>query len=157
MSTIDAAATGSEERAMSVDSTRATIAAYLEALVGGGQYGAYLAPDAILTLMDSGEVTRGRDAIVGMLDFMHTRAFAAKLDITSLVVDEGRTMVEAVLAGVHTGEFAGVAPTGRAVRVPYVAAYDVAGDLITALRVYLPVETLVRQLRAARPPSARDG
>jgi predicted ester cyclase len=58
-------------------------------------------------------------------------------------------MLEAVFIATHTGEFAGIAPTQRPVRVPYTVAYDLAGDEITALRVYLPMDALVRQLRDA--------
>ncbi|MGH2600044.1 MAG: ester cyclase, partial [Dehalococcoidia bacterium] len=79
--------------------------------------------------------------------FIHTRAFAAGMELEALVVDEGRAMIEAIFAGVHTGEFGGLAPTGRAVRVQYAVAFDLAGDAITALRVYLPLEALARQVR----------
>jgi hypothetical protein len=138
-----------KEQTMAVERTRATMAAYLEALVGGGNYGDYLAPDATLTMMDVGEVTRGRAAVVGLIDHIHEYAFAAKLELMTLVVDGNRAMSEAVFAGTHTGEFAGIAPSGRVVRLPYAVAYDLAGGLITALRIYLPMEALVRQLRVA--------
>jgi len=48
--------------------------------------------------------------------------------------------------GTHTGEFAGVAPTGRAVRVPYSVIYDLRGDQISNLRIYLPLSVLVEQI-----------
>ena len=58
-------------------------------------------------------------------------------------------MVEAVFDGTHVGEFGGVAPTGRHVRVPYCMAYDVSGDAITALRSYFPMAAIGAQLTAA--------
>ncbi|MGH2535735.1 MAG: ester cyclase [Thermomicrobiales bacterium] len=134
---------------MTVERTRATMTAYLEALVGNGAYGALLAPDATLTMMESGEVTRGRDAVADLIACMHARAFAATMEIISLVVDERRAMIEAVFIGKHTGEFAGIAPTGREVRLPYAVAYDLDGDAsaITALRMYLSLDALVQQIR----------
>lgn len=56
-------------------------------------------------------------------------------------------MIEAEFVGTHVGEFAGVAPTGRQVRVPYSVAYDLVEDAITAVRLYLPMDALVRQIR----------
>ncbi len=60
-----------------------------------------------------------------------------------------RAAVEAEFVGTHVGEFAGLAPTGRLVRVPYAVAYDLAGETIAALRLYLPLDALVRQIRDA--------
>ena len=62
------------------------------------------------------------------------------LELKNLLVDEGKAAIEADFVGTHTGEFAGVAPTGRAVRVPYSVIYDLRGDQISALRIYLPHE-----------------
>jgi predicted ester cyclase len=67
--------------------------------------------------------------------------------VATLVAGANRAMVEAEFAGRHTGEFAGIPPTGRAVRIPYAVAYDLRGDAITAVRLYLPLDALVRQLR----------
>jgi predicted ester cyclase len=41
-------------------------------------------------------------------------------------------------AGTHIGEFAGIVPAGRAVRVPYSVVYDLRGGQISALRIYSP-------------------
>jgi predicted ester cyclase len=58
-------------------------------------------------------------------------------------------MLEAAFVGTHVGEFAGIAATGRAVRLPYAVAYDLADGRIAALRIYLATDALVRQLRDA--------
>ncbi|MGH2600042.1 MAG: hypothetical protein ACRDJ9_11740, partial [Dehalococcoidia bacterium] len=78
-----------------IEQTRATMTGYLDALFGGDRYGDYLAPDATFTMMETGEVTRGRDAIVGLLDYFHEQAFAATPELTTLVVGEERAMIEA--------------------------------------------------------------
>ena len=56
--------------------------------------------------------------------------------------------IEAVFVGTHTGEFAGIPASGNAVRVPYSVLYDVDGDKITALRIYMSLEALIGQIRA---------
>jgi predicted ester cyclase len=61
-------------------------------------------------------------------------------------VDQGKAAIEADFAGTHTGEFAGVKPTGRDVRAPYLVVYDLRGDQISNLRIYLPMSTLTEQL-----------
>lgn len=129
--------------------TRAVMEAYLNALVSGGDYGAYLAEDVTLTVTETGEVTRGRAAVVGLIDYLHQQAFTATVVVTSTVVGDGRAMIEAEFVGTHAGEFAGVAASGRQVRVRYAVAYDLAGESITALRLYLPMDALVRQIRGA--------
>jgi hypothetical protein len=37
--------------------------------------------------------------------------------------------------------------TGRMVRLRYAVAYDLGADTISAVRLYLPLDALVRQLR----------
>ena len=54
--------------------------------------------------------------------------------------------VEADFAGTHSGEFAGVPPTGRPVRVPYSVVYDLRDERISALRSYFPMSLLMDQL-----------
>ncbi len=61
-------------------------------------------------------------------------------------MDEGKAAIEADFVGTHTGEFAGIQPTGRSVRVPYSAVYDLRGDKISGLRIYFPMSLLVEQL-----------
>jgi len=75
-----------------------------------------------------------------------TRRASRCPDLKNLLVDEGKAAIEADFVGTHTGEFAGVAPTGRAVRVPYSVIYDLRGDQISKLRIYLPLSVLVEQI-----------
>jgi predicted ester cyclase len=57
--------------------------------------------------------------------------------------------LEADFVGTHTGEFAGIAPTGASLRVPYAVFYDVGDDGIKALRGYMPIRQIVAELQAA--------
>jgi predicted ester cyclase len=99
--------------------------------------------------METGEITQGRRTVVALLDYLHQRAFAAPPNVATLVAGANRAMIEAEFTGIHRGEFAGIAPTGHEVRVPYVAVYDLGAEAITGVRLYLSLDALVRQLRDA--------
>ena len=70
----------------------------------------------------------------------------ARPEVKSLIVDGDRAALEADFVGRHIGEFAGVAATGRELRVPYSVVYDLAGGRIKALRIYGLASDLVRLL-----------
>jgi len=60
---------------------------------------------------------------------------------------DGHAAKELVFVGTHVGDFAGLAPTGRAVEVPYCVVYDFTEDgRISSLRVYFPLQVLMSQL-----------
>jgi predicted ester cyclase len=66
-----------------------------------------------------------------------------------MLVDDGKVAIEADFVGVHIGEFAGIAATQNTVRVPYSVVYDLDGDRIKALRIYMPLQDLLAQLGVA--------
>lgn len=74
------------------------------------------------------------------------RAFNARIEVKNLLVDDDKAAVEADFAGTHIGEFTGLAPTGRTVRVSYSVLYDLRGDQISELRIYFPMSVLMEQL-----------
>ncbi|HEX9041876.1 MAG TPA: ester cyclase [Trebonia sp.] len=119
---------------------------YLDALVKRGDYGRYFTSDVILTAVGTDQRAVGREAAVRQMQDMHERAFDARIEVKSLLVDGGRAAVEADFAGTHIGEFAGIAPAGRLVRVPYAVVYDLRGDQISELRIYFPMALLADQL-----------
>ena len=135
--------------AEATEQSRQTMSAYLEALRNGGEYGRYLTDDVTFTVMDTGEVTSGRAALVGLIDYLHRVAFAATPDFAAPVFAGHRAMLEPVFVAPHVGEFAGIPATNRSVRLPYAVAYELDGDRIAALRIYLSMDALVRQLRDA--------
>ena len=125
----------------------ATVAAHLEALGRAGDCGAELTDDVTLTIMETGEVIHGRAAVAALLTYVHHSAFSAPPVVMTLVAGAERAMIEAEFIGRHTSEFAGIAPTDHRVHLPYVVAYDLGADTISAMRLYFPMDRLVRQLR----------
>jgi predicted ester cyclase len=80
---------------------------------------------------------------------LHTQAFDATVKAKTLIADQGQAALELDFIGTHTGDFLGMAATGKPVNVPYCVVYDVPGDKITALRVYMPMELFSQQLGGA--------
>ena len=108
----------------------------------------YLADDATFTDVTSGQSWTGREAIGGMLDWMYHSVFNAAVEDPRLIfgADGRAAAVEMTFAGRHTGEFAGLPPTGRDVRVPLIVIYDLADGRITGARVHFNVASFMAQV-----------
>jgi predicted ester cyclase len=139
---------------MSRDATERTMNAFLEALQARGDFSRHFAPDIVLTTMEDGGAMTGREAARDFIVAFHTRMFDGHPELVRLAIGDGVAAAELVFAGTHTGEFAGLQPTGVAVRLPYTVFYDVTESGITALRLYLSVRALVDQIQAHRTASA---
>ena len=145
---------GTPAAAMDVAQTQAVLDPYLAALVAREDIAPYFADDVALSLVEIGQEIAGRDAVAGAIVDLHQQTFDARPEVVHLVVSEGSAAGEFVFAGTHTGEFAGIAATGREVRVPYTVFYDLEDGQITALRIYGFASGLVAQLTAEATPAA---
>ncbi|HSS92076.1 MAG TPA: ester cyclase [Streptosporangiaceae bacterium] len=125
---------------------RKVIQEYIDALVKRADYPAYFTDDVVATFEGTDQRAVGREAAGQLIRYVHEGAFDARPELKNLLVDDGKAAIEADFAGTHTGEFAGIPPTGRAVRVPYSVVYDIRGDQISALRIYFPMSLLMEQL-----------
>ena len=119
---------------------------YIDALAKRADYPAYFTDDVVATFEGTDQRAVGREAAGQLIRYVHEGAFDARPELKNLLVDDGKAAIEADFAGTHTGEFAGIPPTGRAVRVPYSVVYDIRGDQISALRIYFPMSLLMEQL-----------
>jgi predicted ester cyclase len=81
-----------------------------------------------------------------MIRAFHEQTFDGTLELKTLLVEDRHAALEAAFVARHTGEFAGIAPTGRKITVPYSVIYDLEGGRITALRIYGLASDLVRAL-----------
>jgi predicted ester cyclase len=134
---------------MTAEDTERTIRAYLDALLTGGDFAAFFDDEIVWTTMETGDEIRGREAVRDFIIALHTQWFAASPEVKSVTVADGLAGLEAVFAATHTGEFAGIPPTGAQVRLPYAVVYDLADGKITALRAYFPILALMQQLQSA--------
>jgi predicted ester cyclase len=119
---------------------------YIDALVKRADYPVYFTDDVVATFEGTDQRAVGREAAGQLIRYVHEGAFDARPELKNLLVDEGKAAIEADFVGTHTGEFAGIQPTGRPVRVPYSVVYDIRGDQISALRIYFPMSLLLEQL-----------
>ena len=119
---------------MSLDATTQTMNGYMQALLNRGDFGQFFAEDVIWTTAETGDQVQGREAVRDFIVAFHTRLFDAHPELKRLTIADGAAYAEAVFVGTHTGKFAGIAPTGAALRLPYCMAYDVGEEGISALR-----------------------
>ncbi len=131
---------------MSVESTRAVVARYIDSEHTDLST---LSDDVIFTNMATGDENHGRDSVGQLLNYMYHVAFDAKAETRNIIVADGKAVYEADFVGKHIGEFAGIPATNKNVRVPLCVVYDLANDRITRGRVYLEVPALMAQLNAA--------
>jgi predicted ester cyclase len=119
---------------------------YIDTLVKRGDYTVYFADDIVASFEGTDQTAVGRDRAGQLIRYVHEVAFDARPELKNLLVDDGKAALEADFVGIHTGEFAGIQPTGRTVRVPYSVVYDLRGDKISGLRIYFPMSLLIEQL-----------
>jgi predicted ester cyclase len=132
---------------MSADQVRQTMDGYMEALIARGDYGRFFADDIAFSIVGTDQQLTGAQGAEQAIRFIHQVAFDARPELVNLVLGERGAAAEAVFAGTHIGEFAGIPATGNAVRVPYSVFYELDGAAITALRIYLPMDQLIEQMR----------
>lgn len=125
----------------SVEETRQVLEAY-----AAEHDTSLIAPDAVFHDIASGQDHVGREAIAAMLRHVYHVAFEARAEVVRTTVGDGSAVLEAVLVGTHTGEFAGVPATGRQVRVPLVVSYRIADGQVQEADVYLLVSSFLQQV-----------
>lgn len=139
---------------MSIERTRQTLTTYLDELLSFGDFARCFTEDVTVRFMGTDRVTIGREAARTMITFVHQQAFRTHIAAGAIVYGEANAILEARFTGTHIGEFEGVPATGREVDVPYAVAYDLRGDRISALRLYFPLDLLMRQIAGAAQPAA---
>lgn len=97
-------------------------------------------------IVPTGQVFDGRDEVLGYYEATRT-AFPDQRhgDVRLHVADEA-VIAEFDLLGTNLGEFYGMAPTGKAFRVPMIAVFTFEGEGITNERVYFDAASLVSQI-----------
>ena len=129
---------------------RATMDDYLEALTTRGDFAVYFTDDVTFELIGTGQVIRGRSPVEDFIRYAHETAFDSSVEVRTVTLDQdaSRCALELVFSGPHTGDFIGIPATGREVRVPYCAYYELTDDGISAVRVYGVLQELISALTA---------
>jgi hypothetical protein len=73
---------------------------------------------------------------------IYEQMFTAEPENKALYVDEKAGILEYDIVGTHTGDVPGIPASGREIRLPCVSIYEVTGEKITAIRVYVPTQLL---------------
>jgi len=133
------------KQGMSVEQTREVIKRYADAEHGDVSM---MAPDVVFRIMATGQEHRTPEGVVGMLDYFYHVAFDATAETKNMIVGEGIAALEADFVGRHIGEFAGVPPTGKEVRIPFAVVYDVRDGQIVEGRVYFEIPVFLAQVGA---------
>ena len=128
------------------ETTAKAMHAYLDARIARADFAVHLADDATFEFVGTPQV-HGRDAVRDAIVWMHTQAFDARPKLRTVIIGDDHAALEGDFVGTHTGEYLGMAATGRPVNVPYCMMYDLRGDKITALRGYMPMDLLAQQLK----------
>jgi len=109
----------------------------------------HVAEDAVFVMLPTGEEIRGRKAIDESLTNFYHGALTANAEVVSSLFGENRGLLEAMVVGKHTGEFAGIPATGRDVRAPIAVSYEMENGLIKRARIYLMINVLLNQITSA--------
>ncbi|CAN5500312.1 hypothetical protein BH20ACT15_BH20ACT15_13680 [soil metagenome] len=103
------------------------------------------------------EVFDGADAVMDHWAEL-ARAFPDQLvEVIDLHGSDDAVMMEAVARGTHAGPYRGLPPTCRRFELPFLAVFVFEGEDLICERVYLDVNTLMRQLGVARDPLSLTG
>jgi steroid delta-isomerase-like uncharacterized protein len=136
--------------------TGEVIREYITALLAKGPATDYFADDIVVTMVDLDQQIVGREAAAQMVTNFHEVAFTAAPEVRQFLAGPGIAYAEILFVGTHTGDFLGIPATGREVRVPYVAVWELADDKITALRTYGPGAGIIQQLTSGQEPADSD-
>jgi steroid delta-isomerase-like uncharacterized protein len=105
-----------------------------------------LAEDVVFTSMNTAEEDRGPEGVSQSINYIYHVAFDARFELTNLIVDGRIGAAEADFVGEHIGEFAGIPPTHKQVRVPLCVVYEVENDKIKRARIYFEMPAMFEQL-----------
>ncbi|MFH8250615.1 nuclear transport factor 2 family protein [Microbacterium sp. B2969] len=108
---------------MSAEQTKTTISRYFDLMGQGADFSECCAPDVTWLVADTGEVIEGRERVRDYIVALHSSMVDART--RTLVVADDNVFLEGDCAALVVGA-----------RTRYCVAYDISGELITAMRGY---------------------
>lgn len=97
-------------------------------------------------LIGTGQVFDGAEEVMGYYQSSRAAFPDQRNVIHTLRHTDDAVVVEFDLLGTHSGDFLGVAPTGKTFRARMAAIFEFDGDYITCERIYFDAGTILRQL-----------
>jgi steroid delta-isomerase-like uncharacterized protein len=128
---------------MSIESTRKVMTQYFDSEHSDVSM---MAKDVVFTIMATGQEHSSPEGVMQMLQYFYHIAFDATAKLKNAIFADRHAIWEGDFVGKHIGEFAGVAATGKDVRVPLCVVYDLDNDRIKRGRVYFEMPVLMAQL-----------
>ena len=115
-----------------------------------GRANSPVAPDIVLEDHAQGTALRGPAAAQAFFhSFSADGLRSARIEERCLVADETAAAMEFVLHARHTGVFAGMPPTGRAITLPVALICQIADGQVYRASLFYDAGTLLRQLGMA--------
>ena len=98
-------------------------------------------------IMATGQVYDGSEEVLAYHRAQRTAFPDQRHDgVVFHVADDDTIVAEFELLGTNLGEFYGMAPTGKAFRVPVIAVFSFDGELLTNERIYLDAASVLTQI-----------
>ena len=136
---------------MATEQTREMIHAYAEALVSSGDFARYLADGVTLELMGTGRRVQGREAVRQFITFIHEEAFRTAIEIKSVAMRRRSRRDRSRVRGHphwRVRGYPGKCPGRSGSPTPSPTMWRTAES--RSLRLYFPLEELLRQIGPAR-------
>ncbi|MFN3872463.1 MAG: ester cyclase [Ignavibacterium sp.] len=128
---------------MSIETTRNIIKQYFDSVHTDFSM---MAEDVVFTNMATGDNYNGINEVSQMLIYVYKIAFDARAETQNIIITETNAVLEGEFVGRHIGEFAGIPPMNKIVRVPLCVVYDIEGAKIKRARIYFEMPALMAQL-----------
>lgn len=132
---------------MESEDTKAVIREWLAAWIrrDGAAVDRLFAPDYTVN-----DTVVGRAGVKRAIELLHTGLSDLAAELDELVAEGDRVAVRWTVRGIHRGDFLGVPPTGRAVRLRGIAIYRVVAGRIVANHEQTNVFEVIQGLKAER-------
>jgi predicted ester cyclase len=130
-----------------VSTNREIVTLYIDAVIKRQDFAQYFTDNVTFELMWTGPRAEGRQAVESMINYMY-QVLDAGAELKHLTVDGDSAAAELMFLGKHIGDFNGVSATGKSINMPYMAQFDVAGGRISAVRIYMSLDEVMRQIQS---------
>ncbi len=110
----------------------------------------YYSDDVVINLLGGPALLEGKAAVSQNFVAPFIKAFPGNVHQIQNFIHQGtQVVIEWMFTAVHKGDYGGIPPSGRAIRLPGCSVYTVEDGKITAGNLYFNGPTLMAQLGVA--------